>query len=143
MVMTVSTAVTGTICFMVVTVATVSMEVRAMTGCWAGRAMTGWKAGPVTTSSRAARGGIGSPAGQAMTGSRVGLATTGSPAARERTSSSSGRDEIDVSRLAGVNSLSDLTVWQAGKDTIIEHGSDILILKGVKESDLDNSDFIF
>jgi Ca2+-binding RTX toxin-like protein len=54
-----------------------------------------------------------------------------------------GRDEIDVSRLDGVNSLSDLNVWQSGNDTIIEHGFDILILKGVKESDLDNSDFIF
>jgi Ca2+-binding RTX toxin-like protein len=54
-----------------------------------------------------------------------------------------GRDEIDVSRLDGVNKLADLDVRQSGHDTIIEHGSDVLILKGVNASDLDGNDFIF
>ncbi|MGF9762554.1 hypothetical protein AAII07_46075 [Microvirga sp. 0TCS3.31] len=54
-----------------------------------------------------------------------------------------GRDEIDVSRLDGVNKLSDLSVRQSGHDTVIEHDSAVLVLKGVKESDLDSSDFIF
>ena len=54
-----------------------------------------------------------------------------------------GRDEIDVSRLAGVNSLSDLYLNQSGEDAVIAHGSDILVLKGVNASDLDNGDFNF
>jgi Ca2+-binding RTX toxin-like protein len=54
-----------------------------------------------------------------------------------------GRDEIDASQLAGVDKLSDLNVRQSGHDTIIEHGSDILVLKGVNASDLDGNDFIF
>jgi len=32
---------------------------------------------------------------------------------------------------------------QVGHDTVIEHGTDVLVLKGVNVSDLDNSDFIF
>jgi Ca2+-binding RTX toxin-like protein len=52
-------------------------------------------------------------------------------------------DRIDASRLSGVNSIDDLGVMQVGKDTVIEHGTDILVLKGVNASDLDNSDFIF
>ncbi|MCB5174238.1 cadherin-like domain-containing protein [Microvirga sp. SM9] len=54
-----------------------------------------------------------------------------------------GDDRLDVSRLSGVESMSDLNVWQMGSDVMIWRGSDILILKGVNASDLDNSDFIF
>ena len=39
--------------------------------------------------------------------------------------------------------MSDLTVSAVGHDTVIEHGTDVLVLKGVNVSDLDNSDFIF
>ena len=52
-------------------------------------------------------------------------------------------DRIDASRLSGVDSMSDLRVMQVDHDTVIEHGTDILVLKGVNVSDLDNSDFIF
>ena len=52
-------------------------------------------------------------------------------------------DRIDASRLSGVDSMSDLRVMQVDHDTVIEHGTDILVLKGVTVSDLDNSDFIF
>ena len=52
-------------------------------------------------------------------------------------------DRIDASRLAGVDSMSDLRVMQVGHDTVLEHGTDVLVLKGVNVSDLDNSDFIF
>ncbi|MBQ0823847.1 cadherin-like domain-containing protein [Microvirga sp. HBU67558] len=52
-------------------------------------------------------------------------------------------DRIDASRLSGVDKLSDLHLTQVGHDTVIDHGSDILVLKGVTASDLDNSDFIF
>ncbi|WP_262297610.1 peroxidase family protein [Microvirga sesbaniae] len=52
-------------------------------------------------------------------------------------------DRIDASRLSGVDKLSDLHLTQVGQDTVIEHGSDILVLKGVTASDLDNGDFIF
>ena len=54
-----------------------------------------------------------------------------------------GHDKIDVSRLAGVDSLADLGRWQAGDDVVIWHGSDVLVLKGVDLSDLDSRDFIF
>ncbi|WP_243375654.1 peroxidase family protein [Microvirga solisilvae] len=54
-----------------------------------------------------------------------------------------GVDEIDVSRWSGVNRLSDLAMFQSGRDTIIVHRSDILVLKGVDASDLDSNDFIF
>lgn len=54
-----------------------------------------------------------------------------------------GRDEIDVSRLSGVDKLSDLDVRQSGHDAVIAHGSDVLVLKGVTASDLDSNDFIF
>jgi Ca2+-binding RTX toxin-like protein len=54
-----------------------------------------------------------------------------------------GHDKIDVSRLAGVDSLADLAHWQAGDDVVIWHGSDVLVLKGVDLSDLDSRDFIF
>jgi Ca2+-binding RTX toxin-like protein len=54
-----------------------------------------------------------------------------------------GQDKIDVSGLAGVTSLSDLHLWQAGADTLVWHGSDVLVLKGVTASDLDTGDFIF
>ena len=52
-------------------------------------------------------------------------------------------DKIDVSRLAGVDSLADLARWQAGDDVVIWHDSDVLVLKGVDLSDLDSRDFIF
>ena len=54
-----------------------------------------------------------------------------------------GHDKVDVSGLSGVDKLSDLHMWQSGSDTVISHGSDVLVLKGVKESDLDGSDLIF
>jgi Ca2+-binding RTX toxin-like protein len=55
----------------------------------------------------------------------------------------SGHDRIDARSLSGVNSLSDLHVVQVDQDVMIARGSDILVLKGVTASDLDNSDFIF
>jgi Ca2+-binding RTX toxin-like protein len=54
-----------------------------------------------------------------------------------------GHDKVDVSRLAGVDSLADLARWQAGDDVVIWHDSDVLVLKGVDLSDLDSRDFIF
>ncbi|MGF9759327.1 hypothetical protein AAII07_29420 [Microvirga sp. 0TCS3.31] len=54
-----------------------------------------------------------------------------------------GEDRIDVSRLAGVDSLSDLAIWQAGNDAVIWYKFDLILLKGVTASDLGNSDFIF
>jgi hypothetical protein len=42
-----------------------------------------------------------------------------------------------------VDSLSDLTLVQDHQDVLVSRGSDILVLKGVNASDLDNSDFIF
>jgi Ca2+-binding RTX toxin-like protein len=54
-----------------------------------------------------------------------------------------GQDDIDVSHLSGVNSLSDLDIRQEGRDTLIQHDTSILVLKGVNASDLDSSDFIF
>jgi len=54
-----------------------------------------------------------------------------------------GVDEIDVSGLSGVNKISDLTVYQWGHDTVVKHGLNILVLKGVNASDLDSNDFIF
>lgn len=54
-----------------------------------------------------------------------------------------GQDKIDVSGLSGVEQKSDLHLWQMGSDTMIWNGSDILVLKGVTASDLDNGDFIF
>ncbi len=54
-----------------------------------------------------------------------------------------GEDRIDVRGLAGVENLSDLHRVQIGADTAITHGDDILVLKGVTASDLDQSDFIF
>jgi len=54
-----------------------------------------------------------------------------------------GLDRIDASHLSGVDSMSDLRVMQVAHDTVIEHGTDILVIKGVNVSDLDNSDFIF
>jgi Ca2+-binding RTX toxin-like protein len=54
-----------------------------------------------------------------------------------------GYDRIDARNLSGVNSLSDLHVVQVDQDVMIARGSDILVLKGVTASDLDNSDFIF
>jgi len=50
---------------------------------------------------------------------------------------------VDVSGLSGVDNMSDLNRWQSGHDTVIWHDADVLVLKGVKESDLDSSDFIF
>jgi Ca2+-binding RTX toxin-like protein len=52
-----------------------------------------------------------------------------------------GVDKIDVSQLDLANS--DLRVRQSGHDAIVEHGSDVLVLKGVNASDLDGNDFIF
>jgi Ca2+-binding RTX toxin-like protein len=54
-----------------------------------------------------------------------------------------GHDRIDVRGLSGVDSLSDLNVVQGEHDVMLAHGTDILVLKGVTVSDLDNSDFIF
>jgi hypothetical protein len=54
-----------------------------------------------------------------------------------------GHDRIDVSGLAGVDALSDLTVTQTSHGVVIGHAAAILVLKGVHESDLDNGDFIF
>ncbi|MEE1656240.1 peroxidase family protein [Microvirga sp. CF3062] len=54
-----------------------------------------------------------------------------------------GHDKVDVSGLAGVDKMSDLYTWQSGSSTVVWHDSAVLVLKGVKESDLDSSDFIF
>jgi Ca2+-binding RTX toxin-like protein len=54
-----------------------------------------------------------------------------------------GHDKIDARSLSGVNSMSDLVLMQSDNGVEIAHGSDILVLKGVNVSDLDNSDFIF
>jgi Ca2+-binding RTX toxin-like protein len=54
-----------------------------------------------------------------------------------------GHDRIDARGLSGVDSLSDLNVVQVEHDVMLAHGTDILVLKGVTVSDLDNSDFIF
>jgi Ca2+-binding RTX toxin-like protein len=54
-----------------------------------------------------------------------------------------GHDRVDVSGLAGVDKMSDLYMWQSGSSTVIWHHSAVLVLDGVKESDLDSSDFIF
>ncbi|GEO17966.1 peroxidase family protein [Microvirga aerophila] len=54
-----------------------------------------------------------------------------------------GQDRIDVSQLSGVEQKSDLHLWQYGSDTVIWHGSDMLVLRGVTASGLDNGDFIF
>ncbi|WP_114944093.1 peroxidase family protein [Microvirga calopogonii] len=54
-----------------------------------------------------------------------------------------GQDRIDARCLASVDKVSDLIVMQLGQDVMISHGSDVLVLKGVNASDLDNSDFIF
>jgi len=54
-----------------------------------------------------------------------------------------GLDRIDVSSLAQVDQFSDLAMLQSGDNVTIQHGSDILVLKGVTASDLDQSDFIF
>lgn len=52
-------------------------------------------------------------------------------------------DKVDVSGLSGVDNMSDLYMWQSGSSTVIWHHSAVLVLNGVKESDLDSSDFIF
>ncbi|GEO18029.1 M10 family metallopeptidase C-terminal domain-containing protein [Microvirga aerophila] len=54
-----------------------------------------------------------------------------------------GHDRIDVSRLAGVDSLADLTLVQVDHHTEIHHGTDILVLNGVSVSDINRFDFIF
>ncbi|WP_052003231.1 peroxidase family protein [Microvirga sp. BSC39] len=54
-----------------------------------------------------------------------------------------GHDRVDVSGLSGVDNMSDLYMWQSGSSTVIWHQSAVLVLNGVKESDLDSSDFIF
>jgi Ca2+-binding RTX toxin-like protein len=54
-----------------------------------------------------------------------------------------GQDRIDARGLSGVDSLSDLNVVQLDQDVMLARGADILVLKGVNASDLDNSDFIF
>lgn len=54
-----------------------------------------------------------------------------------------GEDRIDVSRLSGVDNLSDLAIWQAGNDAVIWYEFDLILLKGVTASDLGSSDFIF
>ncbi len=52
-------------------------------------------------------------------------------------------DRIDVSGLAGVNSMADLTLTNTAHGVAIGHAAAVLVLNGVKESDLDSSDFIF
>jgi Ca2+-binding RTX toxin-like protein len=54
-----------------------------------------------------------------------------------------GQDKLDLSRLAGVDSMADLGLKQVGADTLLWHGSDVLVLKGVTASDLDSGDFLF
>jgi hypothetical protein len=54
-----------------------------------------------------------------------------------------GHDKLDVSGLAGVADQSDLSLVQVGADTVLWHGTDVLVLKGVTASDLDSGDFIF
>ncbi|MBJ6125028.1 peroxidase family protein [Microvirga splendida] len=54
-----------------------------------------------------------------------------------------GHDRIDVSDLSGVNSMADVTFMNTTQGIAIAHASAILVLNGVKESDLDSSDFIF
>jgi Ca2+-binding RTX toxin-like protein len=54
-----------------------------------------------------------------------------------------GHDRIDARSLSGVDDLSDLSLVQVDQSVMIARGSDILVLKGVTASDLDNSDFIF
>jgi Ca2+-binding RTX toxin-like protein len=54
-----------------------------------------------------------------------------------------GHDRIDARSLSNVDNLSDLHVTQSGGDTIVTHGDDILVLKGVSPTDLDQTDFIF
>jgi Ca2+-binding RTX toxin-like protein len=54
-----------------------------------------------------------------------------------------GQDRIDARSLSNVDNLSDLTLVQVDQGVMIALGSDILVLKGVSTSDLDNSDFIF
>jgi Ca2+-binding RTX toxin-like protein len=54
-----------------------------------------------------------------------------------------GHDRVDTRQLQGVGQLADLSITQVGSDALIQHGSDILVLKGVNASDLDSSDFIF
>jgi Ca2+-binding RTX toxin-like protein len=54
-----------------------------------------------------------------------------------------GQDRIDVSRLSGVHTVADLTLWQVGHDVMIAHGTDVLVLDDVSISVLHQSDFIF
>jgi Ca2+-binding RTX toxin-like protein len=54
----------------------------------------------------------------------------------------SGSDKIDV-RALNVNHVSDLDLNQIGRDLVIWHGTNVVILEGVALRDLDNSDFIF
>jgi Ca2+-binding RTX toxin-like protein len=54
-----------------------------------------------------------------------------------------GHDRIDVSQLSGVDDLGDLARVQVGRDTVIWHNQDVLVLKGVSAAELDQSDFIF
>jgi Ca2+-binding RTX toxin-like protein len=54
-----------------------------------------------------------------------------------------GQDRIDARRLSGVDDLSDLSLAQVGSSTVIGHGDEVLVLKGVLASDLDQTDFIF
>ncbi|MDF2974361.1 MAG: hypothetical protein K0R61_4811 [Microvirga sp.] len=52
-------------------------------------------------------------------------------------------DRIDVSGISGVSSMADLTFMNTTQGIAIANASAILVLNGVKESDLDSSDFIF
>ena len=45
--------------------------------------------------------------------------------------------------LSGVADPSDLSLVQVGADTVLWHGTDVLVLKGVTAADLDSGDFIF
>ncbi|QRM30323.1 peroxidase family protein [Microvirga sp. VF16] len=54
-----------------------------------------------------------------------------------------GHDRIDARSLSKVDSLSDLHVARTGDDTVITHGDDVLVLRGVSPADLDQTDFIF
>jgi Ca2+-binding RTX toxin-like protein len=54
-----------------------------------------------------------------------------------------GQDRIDVSRLSGVDGMSDLALIQVGRDVEIRHGASVLVLKDVAKASLDDWDFIF
>lgn len=52
-------------------------------------------------------------------------------------------DLIDLSGIAGITSLSELTIVRSGSDTVIDYGSGTLTLNGIMPSQLTADDFIF